>query len=210
MLVLQVADDPWSAAECAAERSHPARGSTAPPSISVQKTREGLKLRRRWFQPMFLFLTLFCVAWNAFLVFWYSMAFAGGAPWIMVVFPIVHVAVGVGLNYWTLAGLFNTTTIRAERRALVVSHAPIPWRGPGSIESAGIEQLYVKCEEHRGQHGAHYSYSVWLVLRDKRSIPLVKGMGDPAPALYIEQQIERALGLEDRHAPGELSRDRNA
>lgn len=181
-----------------------------PPGITVNKTREGLELRRRWFQPTFLFLAAFCVAWNAFLVFWYSIAFTQHAPWIMVVFPVAHVAVGVGLTYWTLAGLFNTTTIRVERRRLVVRHAPLPWKGPGAIESADVEQLYVKSTKHHGKHGVRWSYAVWIVRRDQRSLSLVGGLPEPDAALYFEQQIERALGLPDRHVPGEWNREERA
>jgi len=156
---------------------------------------------------MFLFLAVFCVWWNAFLVFWYSIAFTHNAPWIMVVLPLAHVAVGVGLTYWTLAGLFNATTLRVERRRHGVRHAPIPWKGPGVIESADVEQLYVKPSKHQGKSGVRWTYAVWIVRRDKRSTLLVGGMGEPDSALYLEQQIERALGLEDRRVPGEMALD---
>ncbi len=178
-----------------------------PPALAVRKTREGLELRHRWFRPVHVFMALFCVGWNAILVFWYSMAFQNGAPTIMTLFPLLHVAVGVGMTYWTIAGLFNTTTLRVERRALVVRHAPLPWGGPGAIESGRIEQLYVKSVKHRGKHGVSFTYEVWVVLRDKRGIALVKGLSEPDVALYIEQQIERALGLEDRRVRGEFERD---
>src|SRR6187401_1885165 len=33
-----------------------------------------LYLRRNWFTPALFFLLFFCIAWDSFLVFWYSMA----------------------------------------------------------------------------------------------------------------------------------------
>lgn len=178
-----------------------------PPGVVLQKTRDGVELRRRWFRAHFVFLAFFCLVWNSFLLFWYSLALSDGAPWIMVVFPLLHVAVGVGLTYWTLAGLLNTTTIRVERRSVVVRHAPIPWRGPGAIEKQSIDQLYVKPTQHRGKHGISWTYAVWVVARDKASFQLVAGLSEPDVALFIEQSIERALGLKDRSVPGELARD---
>ncbi|MCA9050430.1 MAG: hypothetical protein KDA89_16955, partial [Planctomycetaceae bacterium] len=54
---------------------------------------------------------------------------ADGFSWIMVLFPIGHVAVGVCLTYYTLAGLLNKTEILITSDAVYVRHRPIPWRG---------------------------------------------------------------------------------
>lgn len=177
-----------------------------PPSIKVAKSSRGLEIRRRWFQPIHLFLAFFCIVWNAFLVSWYSMAAEMDAPWMFKVFPILHVAVGVGLTYATLAGFLNTTTIAVERRELRVSHAPLPWRGAVKLESSSIDQLFCKLRLHRNKRGHSYTYEVWMSSRDSRSRKLVSGLPDPEQALFIEQQVERALGLADRVMPGELAR----
>jgi hypothetical protein len=40
----------------------------------------------RWFTPSVIFLVFFCIAWDSFLIFWYSMAFnSKHVPWIAVV-----------------------------------------------------------------------------------------------------------------------------
>lgn len=52
----------------------------------------------RWFEPSLFLLMFFCIAWDSFLVFWYTMAFTHNGPWIMIVFPMAHLAVGVGLT----------------------------------------------------------------------------------------------------------------
>jgi hypothetical protein len=82
-----------------------------PESITYEQDGRVLKIRRRWFSLKYVPLAFFCVAWDAFLVFWYAMALGEkGAPWIMVVFPIAHVAVGLGLTYSTLAGFLIIPT----------------------------------------------------------------------------------------------------
>src|SRR5258706_3290578 len=86
-----------------------------------------LRIHWRWFAASYIFLAFFCVAWDSFLIFWYSIAFGhDGAPWIMKIFPIGHVAVGVGITYATLCGFLNTTTVTAGQDALTVSHGPLP------------------------------------------------------------------------------------
>ena len=51
-----------------------------PPRVTLESTIEGVEIRRRWFAPMFLFLVFFCVAWDGFLIFWYSVAFGTDSP----------------------------------------------------------------------------------------------------------------------------------
>ncbi len=122
---------------------------------------------------MLFFLIPFTIAWDAFLLFWYSMAAGGNAPWIVIVVPIAHVAAGIGLTYFVFASLLNTTRITVGPRALEVRHGPLPWRGNAVYERSQIEQLFCKRKERRGKNGAHVSYELRLALRDARAVKLV-------------------------------------
>jgi len=86
-----------------------------PGGMKIDRWGPELTITRRWFSAVLLFLVFFCIAWDSFLVFWYTMAFRADAPWIMKVFPIVHVAVGVGLTYYTIAGFVNSTVCGSAR-----------------------------------------------------------------------------------------------
>ena len=108
--------------------------------LEVYQDRDRLEITLKWFTPIALFLLFFTVIWNAFLVFWYSMAISGGA-WIMVLFPILHVAVGVYLTYYTLCLFFNKTFIDISGDYLTIRHTPIPWwKGNRRIPVNAIEQ----------------------------------------------------------------------
>ena len=43
----------------------------------------GLTLGWRWFTPLSIFLAIFCVGWDGFLVLWYSVALGEDAPLVM-------------------------------------------------------------------------------------------------------------------------------
>src|SRR5438309_11460010 len=49
-----------------------------PERLRVEDDGERRRIVQRWFGPMFIFLGFFCVAWDGFLFFWYSMALDGG------------------------------------------------------------------------------------------------------------------------------------
>lgn len=177
-----------------------------PGGMRVEQTAHGMQILRRWFSPAILFLVFFCIAWDGFLVFWYTVAFTQGGPWIMKVFPIAHVAVGVGLTYFTIASLFNTTRIEVNRGTLQVRHGPVPWFGGKSMNAGDVKQLYCKEKVSRGKHGYRYTYAVWAALQDGSSAKLASNNMESDQALFIEQQLERALGIKDRAVPGELPR----
>jgi len=162
-------------------------------------------IRRRWFTPMVLFMVFFCITWDSFLVFWYSQAGAN-APLMMKLFPIVHVAAGVGLTYATLAGLVNTTTIRVENGRLSIAHRPLPWAGNREIDCGDIAQLYCKEHVRRGRHGPQVGYELWMKRTDHKVLKLLGAGDDPDQALFLEQRLERELKLVDRPVAGELPR----
>src|SRR5262249_46570692 len=137
-----------------------------PSGFKVDDTGVGLWITRRWFSGAFIFLAFFCVAWDSFLVFWYTMAFGANAPWIFKVFPIIHLAVGVSLTYFTLAGFVNHTTIHVDGEDLTVRHMPLPWFGNHRLPLRQLDQLYSQQEVNRNRNGPSYSYKVNAVTKE--------------------------------------------
>lgn len=74
-------------------------------ALKVEETRQKRTMSFRWFQWTFVFLVFFCIAWDGFLLFWYGAALGIGflgddaePVLIMMLFPLLHVAVGTGLT----------------------------------------------------------------------------------------------------------------
>src|ERR1043166_3292364 len=100
-----------------------------PETIFVEDDGANLKLVRRWFDASLFVTALFCVVWDSFLVMWYSIAFTNDGPWLSILFPVLHVMVGVWLTYSTIAGFFNRTVVTVNDTTLEVWHGPVPWTG---------------------------------------------------------------------------------
>ena len=186
-----------------APRDRERAAAAMPPAITVGREAGALEITRRWFSPGYLPLLFFCIAWDAFLVFWYMQAPAAG--WIFVIFPIGHVAVGVGLSYYTVAGLLNRTVVRVGRGQLTVRHGPVPWRGNWTLSTTELRQLYSVEQPPRSRKGVP-TYTVQAILASGRTLPLLGGLRDTGQALYIEQAFERHLGIADRLVGVELPR----
>lgn len=150
-----------------------------PSSIRVYDAGDELVIVRRWFTPAFIFLAFFCIAWDSFLVFWFSTVTGNNVPWIFVVFPIAHVAVGVGLTYYVLAGFLNVTILRVTTSVLNVRHGPVPWTGNRTLPADEIDQLFTVQKSSTTKQGSVVS---------------------------TEQCVENHLGIKDRRVPGEVAR----
>jgi hypothetical protein len=177
-----------------------------PPGMTLNRSPHGIQITRRWFTWAVAFLIPFCLFWDGFLVFWYMAAFKSGAPLPFKLFPLIHVAVGVGLTYYTTASLINRSCITIERGELAISHGPLPWFGYRRIPGVLIDQLYAKARISHGKNGPRTDYQLWLFNSSGRHEKLHANNLSIEQALYLEQQIESALGIKDRAVQGELPR----
>jgi hypothetical protein len=185
----------------------PAGGESMPvplPARMVVDARgSDLTIVMRWFSWTYIFMAFFCVVWDGFLVFWYGMALAS-QNLVMMLFPLLHVAVGVGLTYFTVAGFFNRTTFRVERGYLSVRHGPLPWPGNLEVPTSSLEQLFCTEKVSHGRNGTTVRYGVEAVLKDGRHLKLAPGLEDREQAMFLEQTIEKHLGIQDRRVRSEM------
>jgi hypothetical protein len=175
-----------------------------PENVTLEHEADGLRVSYRWFSAKYLFMILFCAVWDGFLVFWYRMALAHPSPGsVMLWFPVVHVVAGLGITYSTLAGLVNRTTVRASNNELTIRHGPLPWFGERTIPASEIAQIYREQIMSTSRNGTSTTYRLSAVLHDDRKRKLLT-CDSADVALYLEQEVERYLGIADRRVAGEM------
>lgn len=160
-----------------------------PDKLELHNRGSHIEIVWKWFGWQIIFLTGFAVIWDGFLFVWYSMAF-GAAPSVgginlMVLFPLLHVAVGLGFTYYVIAGWFNRTHILVSRGEIAVGHGPIPWPGSKLLPAADIKQVWASEQGSRSSDGP-VTYQVAAVTRGGRNVKLVTGLESREQALYIE------------------------
>jgi hypothetical protein len=123
----------------------------------------------------------------------------------------VVAAVGVVLSaYLALAGLLDRTVVTVSRSGLEAAHGPLPVplrrfapvRHRVRIDPARLEQVYVKETRVLGTGRDGGDYGVHARLEDADDTVLLSRLR-AEEALYLEQQIEQFLGIEDRQVDGE-------
>ena len=169
-----------------------------PTGLKVEQGYGGeFRIRRSWFSAQLYFLLFFCIAWDSFLVFWYAMALGignngqgGGFEWIAIIFPIAHVAVGVGLTYYVAAGFLNSTIIQLDQSMLSVRHGPIPWRGVTGVPVMEISRIEV---DFASSNSGTHSYAV-SANREGNQVVLLSSL-PRKQAHYIGWQLGRQLDV---------------
>jgi len=197
-------------------------------------TEDGQRLKWRWFNPVLaVFLLFFSVFWNGFLVFWYSIVMgmfrapaqavangygasanaalnaetvSQGLNWIFAIFPLLHVAVGVGMLYYTICLFVNRTDISLENGTLEVRHGPLPWRGNRKLSQTAIAQLFVaKRLSYSRKNGTSEHFDLMVLDPEQIITPLLKDMPTLEHAKYVEQWVEQKLGIRNRSVEGEVT-----
>jgi hypothetical protein len=106
----------------------------------------------------------------------------------------------VGLAGWVLytaaAGMLNRTQVRIASGMVHIEHGPLTWPG------RQIAQLYCRRRLQGARRRLHEVYEVCAVTVDRGSVRLLGPLRDPDEALFLEGEIERALGIADRPVTG--------
>lgn len=145
----------------------------------------------------FLFFTIF---WDSIVFLFAVLAILSGEL-TMLLFLSLHIAVGIGLLYYTVCLLLNKTYIQVNRRTISLEHKPLPMLFyPNQIvEAKAIDQLFIERYSSSKTNGRpNYAFSVEAIMKDGSRKKLLKGLKSEEQAGYIEQQIEHFLQIKDR------------
>lgn len=115
-------------------------------------------------------------------------------------------AAGAFITYLTIAGFVNRTVFTVERDHLTVRHGPLPWRGNVDVPTTSLLQLFCTEQVSRSRNGTTTRYSVEGVLKDGRHLKVATALDAREQALFIEQTLEKHLGIQDRPVRSEMAR----
>ena len=179
-----------------------------PAGIEILKLRSSLDIYLRWKGSKLNFLTIFTVIWDI-VVFPITLVAIIFQIWFMLAVISIHLIIAIVMTYLLVARHRNTVEISVNEYRVKVKRTPlpVPFMDIGTIDTAKIDQLF--CQQYissktNGQ--PNFSYKVMLRLKNGATKALIKGLGLPEQALYIEQEMERFLKITDRREPQEWSR----
>lgn len=187
-----------------------------PRGLNLIENEYSLTIERKWFNYSYIFILVFCAFWDGILISFYAGMLTSFTKDIegnidlsmlpVLFFPIIHVAVGVGLTYYGLSGLLNKTIINSSNGLLTVKHTPLPWFGNHKIDTANIRQLYCAEKTRHTKSGHYHVYDLNVILNDDKQIHLVKNLPELDQAVFLEENIEKYLNIKDEQVMGEIKK----
>lgn len=174
-----------------------------PEGVETLKLRSELDIRLSWQKTTSKggrnFMTLFTFMWNLILLPFVLVILLTG-NWSILLFISLHLAVGIGLLWYTLAVYFNKSSLTISDRFLRVRSLPIPLPSfkATNLEVADIDQLYVSKYTASTSNGVpNYAYALYAVMKDGTKVSLLRGMNRETQR-YIEREIESYLGIKNK------------
>ena len=152
------------------------------------------------------FKTFFSLFWN-FVVLIFVVSFIATGFWLPLLFLSFHIIIGIGSFVVLLQTILNHTDIIIDEHHLKISNRPIRgfWNKDKAFNKADIKQLYVSIYVSSTTNGnPNYAYGLYAIFKDGKKLQLVKGMNKETQ-LYLEQELERFLGIKDTHVTGSIS-----
>jgi hypothetical protein len=177
---------------------------TQPKAISLKQELNALVFEYSRRGPKAISMVLFTLFWNGFMVVWFTIALSEGQT-AMALFGVFHAGVGLWLAYSTAVLLFNKTSLRIDSSQLSVRDGPLPYGKPRCLNTAELTQCYVKAPRpiRRKNQTVNTGYDLVARLNDGSTQVLIENLPELDQARYLEQEIEKTLGLSDRHVSGE-------
>lgn len=181
-----------------------------PESMEVLRLPSELDIQFDWFRSQSKkglgFKTFFAFAWNLMLLPFVLSAFSSG-QYEVLLFASIHILVGLGFIANIVSTFINKTNVSVTKRFIQIKQTPIPsfFKKDAKIPTNDVEQLYVSRYVSSTTNGVpNHAHALYVITKDGSKYPLVKEMNKES-ALYLEQEIELFLKIEDRSIAGEVT-----
>jgi len=171
-----------------------------PKGIQIEESGGNFTMRRRWASvnlvgsAAIMFLIL-----NGFIIYvWYYI------DHVIILLPLTTVVLGI--TYYFIAFLLNSTQVRVSNNCLTVQHGPLPWFSFGNraAPTSDIQVLRFESEYHLPHEGIT-TYGLYAVLSYGPPLNLLAGSWRPNlgeehydQIKFIKQRLEKHLGIEVR------------
>jgi hypothetical protein len=172
----------------------------SPKNFKISLYDDYMQITRTWYSlQLCIGMLMFVFVFNGL---WISEDFFGllasDKPLLLKGFALLFICIGIGAAYFNIALFLNKTEILVSPDAIAIRHHPIPWFGKKIVETKNIKQLFVK-EKIWGyrNNSKKLTYNLLGQTHEGKSFKLITGFPVSNQALYIEQEVEKYLGIEN-------------
>lgn len=188
-----------------------------PARFRVEDDGVNLTVRYRWFTASHLLLAVFALFWNGVVLMMYAgmvreLLHGKSLPagWLTLAFPGLHLLVGLAVGYAALACLLNTTRVDASRHGLAVAHGPLRWPGTRTWARGELTQLFGQQQVTKAKNTRSVRWHLMALDARGEQVRVLDVLDTADQVLWLEQALEKRLGIPDAPVEGELARRQRA
>lgn len=186
-------------------KSTPWPGKLSFGGLTIEASERELSITRRWFDKS---KHLMSGAMGLFLAGFVLIPTVSSGHFLAA-FIIPHTWIGLGMFYYGITGIVNSTVIRVNSHELSIKHGPLPFGFNRQINAATLKQLYTKQKVHRNKNRTTYSYEIHMITSNLKDKTILRGISKAPQAVFLEQEIERFLGIPDQPIVGSVDWPKN-
>lgn len=168
-----------------------------PRYVRVDYYDDYMRISKRWRGMSTIFLTLFLVIWLYVTILIAVEVFGEGRTTVLMAVLLLFFVVACSIFYSTAANWVNRTNVFVSQNAIEIKRAPMPWPGNKRVEINEIEQFYVKTRITGSRDKRQVNYELHFIEKNKNDVMLLTGFGSKPGLLFVEQEIEKYLGIVD-------------
>ena len=177
-----------------------------PENIHLRQYDDYIHITRKWFGSRAILMTFAAILINGVVYSLYLKISENSINTGDLIGISVVGSIGLFSAYFALANWLNKTDIFVSKENMEIRHKPIPWYGNKIFPVITIEQIY--CKERiksTGHGGFSVSYEVRYITKRGEDKILLSQIEKNEQALYIEQEVEKYLGIENQPVRGGLN-----
>ena len=172
-----------------------------PRGFKIETSENELKIIWSWFGSQHI-LSIIVVSFFAGGLIFLGYIIGLAETWQRTLVCLIPMSVGAAITFYlALATYINKTMIIITPTTLEIKRGPIPtpfWSDQ-QLDSSRIKQLYVAEKIQSGGSLTTYKYQLYAIINDRRETLLTEvPLTEWRQLLYLEQEIERYLGIKDR------------
>ncbi len=172
----------------------------------VNETDERLRIRWSWFRPIWVFIAAVCVGLNLGGIQFVVGSLTGAMSLFCLLPGVLLLGIGLFVAYCTLAGFVNWTVLIVEHGELRIWHGPVPIHGRKTLPADMIDELYCALEGDGGQKNGQ-SFQLIAMMKNGETSRVLTAIDEIDLVRFVEQKLERRLGIRGRTIEGEYLGD---
>ena len=177
----------------------------APKGFIINEYDEYLQITKKWLgrKTIVAIITIFSLVFPLVLFLSDSDAIKIKSEiMILAIQILLFLAVLIAI-YYAIATLVNKTNIYVSQKAIEIKHQPLPWFGSKRIETSNIKQFFLRSFQDTSSSRGGKGYYVNILTHEHQEIYFLSGFNNRDEALYLEQELEKYLGIENIKVDGE-------